>query len=65
MGSSSRRNLCPDGSAGLQVYTRKRQDEEAGVLGSGFDECLVAAGGCLIGILIAKRLNTGRPPLER
>lgn len=57
--------LHPDGSAGLQVYTRKTQGEEAGALGSGFVECLVGTGGCLIGILIAKRLNTDQPPLER
>lgn len=63
--SSSSRTLCPDGSAGLQVYTRKTQDEEADALGSGFDECLVGTGGCLISILIAKRLNTDRQPLER
>lgn len=41
------------------------QDEEADALGSGFDECLAGTGGCLIGILIAKRLNADRPPLER
>lgn len=58
--SSSSSTLCPDG---LQVYTP--QAEEADALGSGFDECLVGAGGCLIGILIAKGLNTDRPPLER
>lgn len=46
--------LRPDGSAGLQVYTRKTQGEEADGLGSGFVECLVGTGRCLIGILIAK-----------
>lgn len=57
--------LHPDGSAGLQVYTWKTQGEEADALGSGFVEYLVGTGGCLISILIAKRLNTDRPPLER
>lgn len=57
--------LHPDGFAGLQVYTRKTQGEEADTLGSGFVECLVGTGGCLISILMAKRLNTDWPPLER
>lgn len=67
MGSSSSRspNLCPDGSAGLQVYTRRTQEEKADALGLGLDECLIRTGGCLIDILIAKRLNTHRLPLER